>query len=873
VSAVLDAAIELAAAGFRVFPVWGVRADGSCQCHFASSCGSPGKHPHGRLAPRGVLDATDAESRIAAWWRQVPACNVGLATGAGLLAVDADGAPGIAELAALWREHDGLHADHSGAEARTGGGGLHLFFAYDESLHVRCQQAMLLPGGARLQHIDVRGEGGYVVAPPSSHASGSAYQWVRDLEHLGPAPSWLLAIVAGEPTPSVPVSRDTTEASPPTTRARPVPPPPDALPADEIERVRAALVCIPPTIGYGEWCLNVGGALHDWSRASEQGFQLFHEWSRRAASTVRPNGERVYKGEADCRLHWRSFSTMHRDPKTIASLHKLAAAYGHRPAPVVADVHESNGHPLPIVVAAEDAVPWREPEPLARNGSEYVQIDIDRAFPPALSWLCDFVVEVARLQQVPVEFPALLAIGAAAGACGNVFQVRLTGTGWVEPAAIWTLCAFESGGGKSPVYRAIAAPFHEWETAARADDTEAWRKWQAAIAVARAEHERAKRRAQTSWKKAEDSPVHRDEMNGAVADTQARLLEVEAAAPMMRGVVGSDFTTEAMVEFLERHGGRCLILDPEGSVFGHALDASSLVGASPWVKGFSAEPIQQDRVGRGRLGRFVQRPCLSMAICTQVSELRMLADDQARQKGFAWRFLPAVFHRALPERALVRGTVPEHLAGRWAAAIQGLLELPIPSSPATVELGIENVARLEAWLQSWLDRARLDPAGEAERVVGWGGSSAPKIHSYALRLAMLFHVLSTPDPASRAPSADVLDAVLGAWMPYLVEAVERTMGLAQDDPDLRVARRVLEWIARRGAPPEFSRPAVFRDLRSGSGIEQVARLNGLNSALTLLTDAGWIQPADKLRPRGAGTAPAASRYLVHPDFVAHYARR
>ncbi len=72
--------------------------------------------------------------------------------------------------------------------ARTGGGGKHLYFALRAGNEIR--NAVKIGG----KPIDTRGSGGYVLAPPSLHASGNQYEWVisPDETQLAEAPPWLV---------------------------------------------------------------------------------------------------------------------------------------------------------------------------------------------------------------------------------------------------------------------------------------------------------------------------------------------------------------------------------------------------------------------------------------------------------------------------------------------------------------------------------------------------------------------------------------------------------------------------------------------------------------------------------------------------------
>ncbi len=158
----LKFALFYASNNYRVLPLHAVLADQSCSCE-NPNCTSVGKHP---LTSSGVKDATRSPARIREWWRRYPFANVGIATGQGLLVIDID------------PRHDGsLEALKTSivlpetATVQTGGGGWHLYFVYKKSQYEVRNSAGKLANG-----IDIRGEGGYVVAPPSNHVQGS-YHW------------------------------------------------------------------------------------------------------------------------------------------------------------------------------------------------------------------------------------------------------------------------------------------------------------------------------------------------------------------------------------------------------------------------------------------------------------------------------------------------------------------------------------------------------------------------------------------------------------------------------------------------------------------------------------------------------------------------
>lgn len=149
--------------------------------------------------------ATTDQQTIRQWWARWPDHGVGIATGtsSGLFVLDVDvdnGKHGDETLADLVHTHGPL--PHT-VEAITGSGGRHIYFAMPLLETIRNDAGKRLGPG-----LDIRGEGGQVVAPPTWHANGTAYQWEAscDPDHteLADPPPWLIDLLTVEPQPPGP---------------------------------------------------------------------------------------------------------------------------------------------------------------------------------------------------------------------------------------------------------------------------------------------------------------------------------------------------------------------------------------------------------------------------------------------------------------------------------------------------------------------------------------------------------------------------------------------------------------------------------------------------------------------------------------------
>jgi hypothetical protein len=176
-----------------VFPAWPCRPAISMgwSVPVAGRIASPAKHPVGHLVPNGIKGGSAKPKMVECWFRDSP-WNIGIVTGAasGIIPLDIDPRHGGDEcLAALERTNGPLPETW---RFLTGGGGEHVIFRHPGGFIPNSAQK-IGPG------IDVRGDGGYIVAPPSRHITGRDYaisvDHHPDLIPLADPPPWLVELV------------------------------------------------------------------------------------------------------------------------------------------------------------------------------------------------------------------------------------------------------------------------------------------------------------------------------------------------------------------------------------------------------------------------------------------------------------------------------------------------------------------------------------------------------------------------------------------------------------------------------------------------------------------------------------------------------
>jgi hypothetical protein len=159
-----------------------------CDCR-KPACDSPAKHPR---TPNGFKDASNDPVQLERWWRTWTAANVAVVTGkeAGFVGLDVDprhgGDESLRSLEALYG------ALPETVRVLTGGGGTHYLFKHPGGAVASKADAF----GDAYPGLDIRGDGGYLVAPPSLHVSGKRYEFEAGASPqdvpLADMPGWML---------------------------------------------------------------------------------------------------------------------------------------------------------------------------------------------------------------------------------------------------------------------------------------------------------------------------------------------------------------------------------------------------------------------------------------------------------------------------------------------------------------------------------------------------------------------------------------------------------------------------------------------------------------------------------------------------------
>lgn len=799
----LTAALDYAGHGLRVLPIM----------------------PGGKRPPMAEWQnaATTDPEIITSWWTGLYAgYGLGIATGraSGIFVLDvdvSDGKAGDETLRELEIANDWLPATVS---VITGSGGCHYYFRFPADFEVRNDAGKRLGPG-----LDIRGEGGQVVAPPTVHPiTGRTYEW-EDGCGLGEipiadAPDWLLALL------------------------RPVVP--DITP--HVMRTEASGEDDGPAKRYNDrtnWVDLLSADGWTLSHTDRSGCQ---HWTRPGKDPKDGTSATVgYEGRDILRVFTSSIAGLDEGAYSRFGYTAAMRHHGDRSA-FATELLRGEMGPVDRWV---DSVPMigstpttelPDPIPLGspyRSGPEF---PLD-CLP---DWIADQCREVAHAFQVPVDLPAMLAIGALSTISTGRVRVNLTGSAWSEHLNLYLVSAMAPGTGKSPVFKVMTKPIGEIERQSMEHARQIGREAQADRQVA-------------ERKLAEASRDTTDKAKTKIADALKDLDKVPT--PPAGRLVVEDITPEALVEELAANAGRLAIMSSEGGVFdmmaGQYSERGKATNLAIYLQGWSGDPVRRKRT-KGEESR-IDEALLSVCVTTQPGVVASLGGNRELvTKGVPVRFMFSVPPSLVGyrDRSRVFTMMSPEVAETYTETMQCIgRRLLANQHPTVVQLTADAAEAFVDWDQHL--EQRLRPGGDLADRAEW----AAKLRASVLRMAGLLHVADIAAIGERSPFGEIGIATIaraieigGYWLDH-ADVVER---MWSEDHVIAKARSVVAWAIEQGG--EFSLRDLFVAKRGS-----FPTADDTVDPMQLLVDRHWIVALQDGPVRVSGRGVPSQRFIVRPD--------
>ena len=759
------------------------------------------KKPYNGLKWGQLPDMSEAD--FTKWARQFPMPMAGLMTGtkSGVWVLDLDvpkkegGADGRETLEALQRAHGSLPDTFT---VTTMHGGKHLYFTMPKDGQDVRNSVGILPG------IDVRGSGGYVIAPGSTLPDGRAYTVICDTPPV-PAPDWLLYIVRKSQ------SKEWRPSPRPATGMRP-------QGANQE--------------GAKQWALK---ALDDECRKVREE----PEGSRNA--TLNTAALKVFQIVAGGSLSEEEATRALMDAGLASGLTeqetRATIASGR-----ATGLKEPRYYAGPAMGQATPMRPEDWPAPVHFTAYRVPKLD-PMNLPPILG---DFCAALAEEKQVPVEIALAMALATLAAAAQRGYRVQIR-AGYTEPLNVYTLCPLEPANRKSPTVEACTAPLKEWEK----EMSVTLMPEVKAAKSRRLTMERAieGKRGKAGKCKNQDEI---DALQREIEDLEAQLPEV----PTIPRILADNTTPEALASLMEEMGGSICIITAEGGIFDilAGMYSKGTPNLDLFLKAHSGDSYRVDR--RQSAPIILDCPHLTLGISPQpVTLAERSASRVFRGRGLDARFLYFMPESLLGRRKLEPEPMPQDVRDRFHAMVKALLptewnaEAP---EPVTLELSQEAY---QTWL-AFADEVEksLAPGGDFEGLNDWGG----KLAGAVARIAGLFHLVTyeRPEELQIQPDTMAQAAYLGG---FLTEHAKAAYALMGTDDTIEGAKKVLEWI-RREARASFTVRDCQQALKKNALFSHV---DALKAALKELEERYfiWEQPTGPKTGPGRRPSPV---YLVNP---------
>ncbi len=658
--------------------------------------------------------------------------NVGIVTGAisGVFVLDVDGEAGAATLATLEAQHGSLPETLTA----TSGKGKHYYFPYPDDGRIIRNLAGQSVDGEVLEGLDVRGEGGYIIAPPSLHPNGKHYQWLNDLPPAT-APDWLLDLVVQSPVKSL-------------------------LDDNHVDNTVDKLSY---NNSYVQTALD--NELQELRNSTEG--QRNNDLNKSAYSL----GQLVAHGLNEHKIASELLQ--------IALLLGLDASESMKT--ISSGLQKGKCNPRPLTkpnIKNKTLQPWQPPQLF----DSYNPPPLNPELLPAP--LCPYVKAVALATETPVCMSIACVLAMVSIAVTGKFQVQPK-AGWKESLNLYWFVELPPANRKSAVFNACTTILSTWEA-------QQAKQLKASITKAKSNHATIQKRIEKLRKDYASNSV--PEKRESLAN-EVDLLELELEQnpiPNLPRLFGNNLTPEALENAAYEQGGIFGVLSDEGGIVETltGLYSNGKANVDIILKGIDGGALRIKRKERD----IMMQPYLTFLLVVQPKIREKMGANQAMQgNGALERFLYVIPKSTIGYRTHTTPAIPQALQNQYDNLIMELLNIPYLNEDNIIQTLKYDEAGSAALLafQLWLE-PQLKQGGAYYALQGWGG----KIAGFIVRISALLHIVATKGNSHVISLQVVNNAIELGYM--LLEHAKAAFALMRLDDVVRHSIHIIDWIKAQG---------------------------------------------------------------------------
>jgi len=464
---------------------------------------------------------------------------------------------------------------------------------------------------------------------------------------------------------------------------------------------------------------------------------------------------------------------------------------------------------------------WQVPEPLGFG--QLPTFPVDDTLPP---WVASMCHQVAGHLQVPIDLPAMIALGCVAGAVQRKIAIKPM-IDWSEPLSLWCIPCLETGNRKTSILSLMDAPLRKYSNERSAE----WSKNQRLI-------KEKKGALQSKLKKLMKGVADGDEASereaGAVNDEMEALEKDNAQGR----IIAEDVTPEALQQLMASNDERITIKSDEGDFFKGLGRYNDVTNVDLINKAYSGAEYYRDRVGAG-FSR-LNNPALSLVLCPQPKILkdRVLADE--RDSGLPARCLFVLPKSLVGNRTLDVKRVSSDVKSHYFENMLGICKLPwndIDGSKNDPHLIMVSDRALALWKQFMTGiEPKLSEIGEYAEFSDW----ARKLHGTTVRIAGLLHVMENAENASpwNAELRGNTMAKAIEIVKYLIPHAQAAFSIIDGASRVSGSEVVVQWLKRTE-----KRTFTARDCQRGCA----SKFGGKDGGGVMWNAIGHLQELDYIR--------------------------